>query len=100
MTTTETNDTAANESIDTDRPAPTDHPLGGVAVDGAGMQVQNVEDGARVLVEAVPTDPDSIVTLALRSDTISGRVYLDEDSAAALAGELAAAAQEVRDVDE
>jgi len=85
---------SGNESIDTDEMTNTSHDLGGISVDGAAMQVQNVEDGARVVVDLIePVDASEVVSVAIRSDTISGRAYLDAEAAAAVADRLATVAQ-------
>lgn len=97
MTTTETNRDNMQEGSDTmtDDPTGDDRDLDGVTVDGAAMQVQSVEDGARVVVDLInPVEGDDVVSMAIRSDTISGRAYLDAEAAAEVADRLATVAED------
>ena len=95
MTTRETNRDNMQEGSDTMTDAPTADDRDGVTVDGAAMQVQNVDDGARVVVDLItPTDGYDVVGLSIRSDTISGRVCLDPEAAAEVADRLATVAED------
>jgi len=84
---------SGNDTGDTEDTPGLDHD--GTAVDGAAMEVKNVEGGARVVVDATPTaDGDDVVGLAIRSDMINGRAYLDAEAAAEVAERLATVAEE------
>ena len=93
-----TENPSSNESIDTDDPTADDRD--GVTVDGAAMQVQSVEDGARVVVDLIkPVEGDDVVSMSIRSDSISGRAFLDPEAAAEVADRLATVAEDA-DTDE
>jgi hypothetical protein len=92
-----TENPSSNESIDTDDTADTtEHERGGVAVDGAAMETIAVDEEARVVVDLIEPvgDGDDMVSVAVRSDSISGRASLDAEAAAAVADRLATVAKE------
>jgi len=97
-----TENPSSNESIDTDDTADTtEHELGGVAVGGAAMETIAVDEEARVVVDLIEPvgDGDDMVSVAIRSDSISGRAFLDAEAAAAVADRFATVVEDA-DTDE
>jgi hypothetical protein len=94
-----TENPSSNESIDT--ADTTEHELGGVAVDGAAMETIAVDEDARVVVDLIEPvgGGDDMVSMAIRSDSISGRAFLDAEAAAAVADRLATVVEDA-DTDE
>jgi hypothetical protein len=97
------NDTDDHESTEHETPddRPVEHDLGGVAVDLAGIEAfAPPEENGRVVVDTLEDEGPPIVTFAVRSDLVSGRLLLAPDRADAVADQLATAAAEARELED